>query len=276
MIGSSACWTTRVGTRTVGSTARTSNSDHERQHESNGPWACRQAFDSGPRCPDLLVPRHVRIDRHAPISPVPHMATMAARTSSAMGPSRAFGRSDPRSPRARRARLCGTDMSRRTAPPSRTRRRREEDRFATPEIVEHRGDAVGPLLQGRQRARRDRIGRSRARLVEEDQPTERCHRLDPPLNGRQLRKDLAACEPVRDEHDVARTFTRRAIGDAQVPVHRIARLREHCGSVSRGAGRVSVSSNGRLQACSGVVMPTPLILRSLASLSRDRRRHYAW
>ena len=61
---------------------------------------------------------------------------------------------------------------------------RDEDRFATPEIVEHRGDAVGPLLQGRQRARRDGIGRSRARLVEEDEPTERCHRLDPPLNGR--------------------------------------------------------------------------------------------
>jgi hypothetical protein len=30
---------------------------------------------------------------------------------------------------------------------------RQEDRFAAPEIVEHRGDAVGPLLQGRQRAR---------------------------------------------------------------------------------------------------------------------------
>ena len=34
---------------------------------------------------------------------------------------------------------------------------------------------------------------------------------------------------------------RRRRGDCQVPVHRIARLREHCGSVSRGAGRVSVS-----------------------------------
>ena len=96
----------------------------------------------------------------------------------------------------------------------------------------------------------DRIGRSRARLVEEDQSTERCHRLDPPLKGRQLRQVLAAGEPVRDEHDVARTFARRAIGDAQVPVHRIARLREHCGSVSRGAGRVSANafsvSAGRL------------------------------
>ena len=61
--------------------------------------------------------------------------------------------------------------------------RRDEYRFATPEIVEHRGDAVGPLLQGRQRARRDGIGCSGARLVEEDEPTERCHRLDPPLNG---------------------------------------------------------------------------------------------
>jgi hypothetical protein len=60
----------------------------------------------------------------------------------------------------------------------------EEDRFAAPEIVKHRGDAVGPLLQGRQRARRDGIRRSGARLVEEDQPTERCHRLDPPLHRR--------------------------------------------------------------------------------------------
>ena len=51
------------------------------------------------------------------------------------------------------------------------------------------------------------IGGSRARLVEEDQSTKRCHRLDPPLNGRQLRKDLTAREPVRDEHDVARSFT---------------------------------------------------------------------
>ena len=73
-------------------------------------------------------------------------------------------------------------MSPRTAPLVRTpRAKREEDRFATPEIVEHRGDAVGPLLQRRQRARRDGIGRSRARLVEEDQPTERRHRLDPTL-----------------------------------------------------------------------------------------------
>ncbi len=48
---------------------------------------------------------------------------------------------------------------------------------------------------------------------------------------------LAAREPVRDEHDVTSTLGRRAIGDAQVPVHRIARLREHGGSLSRGAGR---------------------------------------
>ena len=32
--------------------------------------------------------------------------------------------------------------------------------------------------------RRDRIGRARARLIEEDQPTQRCHRLNPPLNRR--------------------------------------------------------------------------------------------
>ena len=41
----------------------------------------------------------------------------------------------------------------------------------------------------------DRIGGSRARLVEEDQPPQRRHRLDPPLNGWQLRQVLAAGEP---------------------------------------------------------------------------------
>ena len=160
---------------------------------------------------------------------------------------------------------------------------REEDRFATPEIVEHRGDAVGPLLQGRQRARRDGIRRSGARLVEEDEPTERCHRLDPPLNRRQLRKDLAVCEPVRDEHDVARTFARRAIGDAQVPVQRVARLREHGGSLSRGAGQGSGSGQSpptRALAPGGVSgvevpctqRPQTRVLRTWREPARDRHR----
>ena len=144
---------------------------------------------------------------------------------------------------------------------------RDEDRFATPEIVEHRGDAVGPLLQGRQRARRDGIGRSGARLVEEDQSTERCHRLDPPLNGRQLRKDLTVCEPVRDEHDVARTLRRRAIGDAQVPVHRVARLREHCGSLSRASSAISQISG---PSCNLGRLPTQATL--LPRIDRGRTR----
>ena len=199
-------------------------------------WARRQAFMSRPRCPDLLVPRHVRIEHMLELSRAPH-GDHGSDELPRIEPVGAF------SHRIRVAlehdqRGCAGRMCRREQRRCRERAvDREEDRFATPEIVEHRGDAVGPLLQGRQRARRDGIGRSRARLVEEDQPTERCHRLDPPLKGRQLRKDLAAREPVRDEHDVARTFTRRAIGDAQVPVQRIARLREHCGSLSRGAGR---------------------------------------
>src|SRR5205085_8972152 len=53
-----------------------------------------------------------------------------------------------------------------------------------------------------------------------------------------------------DERDVALALRRRAIGDAQVPVERVARLREHCGSVSPGAGRASANafsvSAGRL------------------------------
>jgi hypothetical protein len=61
---------------------------------------------------------------------------------------------------------------------------RDEDRFAAPEVVEHRSDAVGPLFQRRRRIRRYIIGCSVARLVEEDESTERRHGLDPPLNGR--------------------------------------------------------------------------------------------
>src|SRR6476646_6422570 len=38
---------------------------------------------------------------------------------------------------------------------------------------------------------------------------------------------LAAGEPIRDEHDVAGTVTRRAVGDAQIAVQCIARLRKH-------------------------------------------------
>ena len=114
--------------------------------------------------------------------------------------------------------------------------RRDQYRFTTPEFVEHGGDAVGPLFQRRQRPRRDGIGGSRARLVEEDESPQRCHRLDPPLKRRQLRKKLTGGEPVRDDHDVPGTRGRRAIGDTQVPIHRIARLREHAGSLSREAG----------------------------------------
>ena len=69
-----------------------------------------------------------------------------------------------------------------------------------------------------------RIGRSGARLIKEDESTKAVHGLGPALDGRDFRKDLAAREPVRNAHDVARTFARRPIGDARVPVHRVARL----------------------------------------------------
>ena len=232
MNGSSAWWRTRVGTRIVGSTARTSNSDARRQHEGNGRWAGRKAFVSGPRRPDLLVPRHVRIERMLHLPRAPHgdhggldiLGRSLQCGASAKPSSTTSAVARDGCVAANKRRLCESAVD------------CEEDGFTAAEIVKHRGDAVGPLLQGRERARCDRIGRSRARLVEEDQSTERCHRLDPPLKRRQLRKDLTVCEPVR-HNNVARAFTRRAIGDAQVPVQRIARLREHRGSLSRGAGR---------------------------------------
>jgi hypothetical protein len=127
----------------------------------------------------------------------------------------------------------------------------DQDRFATPEIIQYRGDAVGPLLQGRQRARRDGIGRTASRLVEEDEPTERRHRLEPPLNGRHFRNDLTAREPARDDHDVAGSFTRRPIGNPQVTVQCVARLGEHDGILSRRTVRaVRISSVHAGQKCS--------------------------
>ena len=58
-------------------------------------------------------------------SPVPHMAAMAARISSGICPLAisAFSHRIWRSPRARPARWCATDVSPRTAPRSRTRQR---------------------------------------------------------------------------------------------------------------------------------------------------------
>ena len=156
----------------------------ERQHEGEGSWAGRQAF----------MRAHVaRISSFHGMSGlrddgIPLCPTWRRR--------RCFLGSEPLRAFSKRIRValehdqrgCGTDVSLRTAPPSQPAGDREEDRFATPEIVEHRGDAVGPSLHGRQRARCDGIGRSGAGLVEEDEPTERCHRLDPALKRRQLGK----------------------------------------------------------------------------------------
>ena len=47
--------------------------EHERHHESYSRGAGRQAFVSGPRCPDLLVPRHVRIDYMLNLAGAPHI-----------------------------------------------------------------------------------------------------------------------------------------------------------------------------------------------------------
>ena len=136
-------------------------------------------------------------------SPVPHMATMAAEISSRwarFSRRSASGMAYPSSTTSAAVRDgCVAANSAAVANAPSTRR----GPLRAPEIVEHRGDAVGPLLQGRHRARLHRIGSSTARLVEKDEPTERCHRLNPPLNGRQLRQVFAAREPVRDEHDVA-------------------------------------------------------------------------
>jgi hypothetical protein len=178
----------------------------QRHHESNGSWACPQALVPCPRCPDLLVPRHIRVQDLLHLPRAPHgdrggsdligcgsLGALSHRICVALQ------HDQPGCPRRMCCREQGTGRDRADA--------REEDRFTTREIVQHCGDAVGPLLQGRQRARRDGIRRSGARLVEENQSTERCHRLDPPSKRGLLRKVLTIAEPHRDEHYVARTFT---------------------------------------------------------------------
>jgi hypothetical protein len=100
----------------------------------------------------------------------------------------------------------------------------DENRFAAAEIVEYRGDAVTPLLQGGHRIRSDGIRCAGADLIDEDQPADRRHCLDPALHRGQIRHGLTIGEPGRDEHNVPSTFTRRAVGDAQVPVAGVARL----------------------------------------------------
>ena len=182
MNGSSVCWTTRVGTRTVGRNCPHVHFGHQRHHERNGPRAGRQPFMSRPSRPDLLVPRHVRIDQACWNSPVPHMATTAARISP--GPASSVAASDLRSPRARRVRGAGRMC--------RGEQRGGRERAATARRTASRlprSSSTAVMLSAhcskrRHRSRRDGIRCSRARLVEEDQPTERRHRLDPPLNRR--------------------------------------------------------------------------------------------
>jgi hypothetical protein len=179
--------------------------EHERHHEIYSRGAGRQAFHPCPGCPDLLVPRHVRIDRMLELAGPIHGSPGSDHlldSCSISAFSHRIREALEHDKRGGAGRMCRREQRR-------WRERagaREDDRFATPEIVKHRGDAVGPLLQGRHRARRDGIGRTGARLVEEDEQTERCHRLDPTLDVPQLRKDLTVCEPGRREHEVARAF----------------------------------------------------------------------
>ena len=206
-------------------------------HERDGPWGRRQAFVSCPRGPDLFVPRHVRIDRSVRISPVPHAATNASRSLASLQTPLPYA--DPRSPRATTSAVVRDGC---VAANSAACRQRAVDSqgglLRCSEIVEHRRDAVGPLLQGRQRARRDGIGRAGAWLVEEDQPTKRRHRLDPPLRSDGNSGRTSQHVNQFGTNTMSRApGSRCAVGDAQVPVHRIARLREHCGSLSRRAGR---------------------------------------
>jgi hypothetical protein len=100
--------------------------------------------------------------------------------------------------------------------------------------------------------------------------TKRCHRFKPALDMRQFGKDFTVCERGTDEHDVTITLMRRAVGDPQVPVERIARLREHCGSVSRGADRVS--SQRSSSSASAKNLSTAAVHPASRRLAKSRHR----
>ena len=165
---SSACWMTKVGSANRREHRPYVEKGHHRQHKSQGPGARRESFMPRERGAHLVVPRHIRIQNMLQLPSPPH----AGDTSSLI-----LGRDSVRtfSHRIRVTlehdqRGCAGRMCR-----CKKRRRgertvdRNEDCFATLEIVQHCGNAVGPLLQCRQRGPPDGIGRSRARLVEKDQ-----------------------------------------------------------------------------------------------------------
>jgi hypothetical protein len=159
---------------------------------------------SRPRGPGFLIPRHIGIEHMFELPRSPHgdhgggdffgdgpvfIRLLGVRN----GPSLTHDE------RGGAGRICRGEERRRRE----CARPRDQRGTGASDSVEHRSDAVSPLLQGWHRARLHRIGSSTAWLVENDEPTERSHRLNPPLDGWQLRKVLAASKPIRNEHDVA-------------------------------------------------------------------------
>ena len=95
---------------------------HERPHDRNGPWARRQAFEPCPRRPDLLVPRHVRIDEVLVLARPPHGEERVADFLVRLTVGRSSQR-DPRTPRAPQELWCEMGEPPRTAPQSSPRPR---------------------------------------------------------------------------------------------------------------------------------------------------------
>ena len=150
MTASSVWWRTRVGTRIVGRTARTSNSDARRStRETVAGLAARRSCRAHAA---RISSFHGMSGLSACcISPVPHVATRGSLDilgRCSMGAREALEH-DQRGGAGRmccgkKRRLCKSAID------------CEEDGFTAAEIVKHRRDAVGPLLQRRERARRDR------------------------------------------------------------------------------------------------------------------------
>ena len=130
--------------------------DVEREHEFSGPRARRQAFMSRPRGPDFLIPRHVRIDHMFQFAGSPRGGDPVDDFLNRFRAYRPVHSALAHDQRGRAGRMCCREQRRCRE----CTRVRDQSCFAAPESVEHRGYAVGPLLQSRQRARRDRIGRS--------------------------------------------------------------------------------------------------------------------
>ena len=214
----------------MGSIARTSIPPRG-HHEATVRRARRQPLHASPRRTDLLVPRHIRID-HMLEFPVPHMRSWPGGCSGS-SPSARCDHAVRVTVQHHQRRRAGRMRCREQRSCRRTHRRpRGETASRLP-----RSSSTAVMLS----AHCSRVGSAPGVTGSEAPVPGWSKKMSRPSDV------IASTHPWREGssgrssqhvnqfgqgHDVASTFARRAIGDTQIPVQRIARLREHRRSLS--------------------------------------------